>query len=310
MPHYIVTYGPAGSGKGYIKPHYLKHIEEEHKEQILAANTFIAEIDNYVESDPEYKQKVFDILCNFFDKCAKNATLEGTSIGDYLNDLLKDFTTRADCTAWDLSDRLTKVYIDTRRKKNAQLDADIENAVKKGFHIIFETTGQNPNPISWLWHCSDKWNGPLCEKKDYTVSIVYPYVHSRTVLDRARKRFVSRVKGWYGCIKQCKQFLSNSDVSFMGFNKCIMEAKESGVPRLPNIAELESLIPKAQQNLVPYIAAGQVGNIYIYDNDASSKQVMGINIKNGNVSALQQFLKKENLTMDKELLDALCKINE
>ena len=51
MPHFIVTYGPAGSGKGHIRDKYLSYLRDIHDVSFNETNTFEANIDSYVEKD-------------------------------------------------------------------------------------------------------------------------------------------------------------------------------------------------------------------------------------------------------------------
>ena len=54
MPHFIVTYGPAGSGKGHIRDEYRSYLHNIHDVIFDENNTFEANIDSYVEKDEKY----------------------------------------------------------------------------------------------------------------------------------------------------------------------------------------------------------------------------------------------------------------
>jgi hypothetical protein len=309
MPHLIITYGPAGSGKGFIRQHYIPLLQKMHPGmgEINSENTFVAEIDSFVEADPDYKKQVFALLCTFFDKCEKANTSLATeqSLGAYIDELLTDFKEGGDhCDAWHLSMGLTKIYKTTRVRYDGFLNNDIKTAIASQKNIIFETTGQNGNPLDWLWHCGER-SGPFCEEaKGYLSTIVYPYVKPEIIIRRAKKRFCSRILGWYKCLKTCKAALS--DKSFTSFNKCLTMGKD--VPRLPDLQELKTLIPNAQKHLIPYITNNRVTNIIVFDNDGATESPVCFNLKKPTEKDKQRMgrvLYKHNDHMQKELVDAI-----
>jgi hypothetical protein len=281
MPHLIITYGPAGSGKGHLYPKYTQLLSKCYSsmDPITQDNTFVAEIDQYVESDPDYKDAVFRIICDFFENC--QAQLETPeSLGTYIKKVLSDFERMDECSATALSADLTRAYRYTRSKYDAKLNADIAQAVKENRNIIFETTGQNSDPLNWLWYCgsgNDNWSGPFCAAPKYVKTVIYPYVDPDRILQQAQERFARRVVGWYMCLKSCRKRLGTG--KFTEFSTCLVGATNAPVPRLPNLNELRTLIPVAQRNVIPYIDNEQIENIIIYNNLEGVHDPMVFNIK-------------------------------
>ena len=275
MPHLIITYGSAGSGKGYIYPKYTSLLNSCYSKMdpITEANTFVAEIDPYVESDIGYKDTVFQIICDFFQACQVQMETK-TGLGMHLKTLLSNVVSTDRCSASALSASLTAAYQFTRRKYNAKLNADIAQAVKDNRNIIFETTGQHHDPLNWLWQCG---SGPFCQADAYVKTIVYPYVNSKDILKRTHERFAIRVLEWYDCLKACKKELRKN--KFGDFSVCLAKLPTQDVPRLPDIHELRTLIPAAQRHIIPYIDNNQVENIIIYDNAKNDTDPLWFNLK-------------------------------
>jgi len=299
MPHLIITYGPAGSGKGFIRKKYTAVINSMYPQMdaIEYENTFVAEIDHHVENDGEYQNAVFVAICNFFDECNPGVMRTPVSFSKHLRELLSDFETNEPCSASRLSDRLTMIYQRFRTKYNSTLDCEIQDAVKKKQHIIFETTGQNRNPLDWLWQCpgntqDSEWTGPFCNVVGYVKTVVYPYVEPEMILSQATLRFIERVVSWYACLKECKTHLSQK--SFNGFQSCLRNQQTVGVPRLPDLKELAELIPLAQDNIVPYIENRFVDNIILFDNNRTESEPLYFNMKtkSQNTKRIIKFLSK------------------
>ena len=187
MPHLIITYGPAGSGKGHLYPNYTRLLSTCYSSMkpITQDNTFVAEIDQYVENDPDYKNEVFRIICDFFKTCKTQLKSAEVSLGAYIRQVVSDFENTDQCSAFELSKNLTDAYRYTRRKYDNMLTAKIAQAVKDNQNIIFETTGQHAEPLNWLWHCgrdSENWSGPFCVAPNYVKTIIYPYVDPERLL--------------------------------------------------------------------------------------------------------------------------------
>ena len=73
MPHFIVTYGPAGSGKGHIRDKYLSYLRDIHRVPFNETDTFEANIDSYVEKDERYIQRSIEATQEFITACQGKA---------------------------------------------------------------------------------------------------------------------------------------------------------------------------------------------------------------------------------------------
>ena len=72
MPHFILTYCPAGSGKGFIRDKYLSYLQMNPNYRGLyfnSDNTFEANIDSYVENDELYIRKSIEATEEFISAC-------------------------------------------------------------------------------------------------------------------------------------------------------------------------------------------------------------------------------------------------
>ena len=316
MPHLIITYGPAGSGKGFIKGKYIPLLQKMYPDlgKLTPDNTFVAEIDNYIESDSEYKQQVFAIMCAFFDTCQKGLG-STTQLSRYIDTLLKDFTKTGACSASQLSKDLTQVYKAFKGKYNRILDRDIATAVSHGQNIIFESTGQFDNPLDWLWHCpamdtQHPWTGPFCTASTYVTTITYPHVAPDVILERTRKRFRVRVLGWYNCFRDCSKLLSEK--SFTSFQTCLQMQSDVTAPRLPDLVELKEIIPRSQKNLVPYILNNRIDNIIVFDNAPTKNDPVCFNLKKltlKNKDRIQKAMLDFGGNMEPDLVEAIMGIH-
>ena len=297
MQHFIITYGPAGSGKGYIKKSYLQKLADKYPGSDFSEdNTFIAEIDSMVEEDEEYIYGATQIMCKFFEDCAKTIT-SSESLGRFLDSVLLKWNDEP-CSGTTLSKSLTQLYFEIRRKYNSQNDKGITKAMKDGKNVIFETTGQNPNPLDWLWRCD--WNAPLCKNTNYIVCIVFPIVDDEEILNRAKSRFKSRVMQAYKCFKGCSTSIGARE--YEKAYSCMRQLEKFIPPRLPDLEELRRLIPNIQDNLVPYIKNAEIHNIVMVNNNENADKDVMINLRDPN-QKIQEFISATNVT--KSLQEAL-----
>lgn len=296
MPHFIITYGPAGSGKGFIKENYIQWLNNKYPNmKIDATNTVVAEIDNFVESDPVYKTKVFECVCTFIDECKINVS-STDSLRDHLVNVLNDWgDSTKRCSASRLSKELTAIYKTARIPKNSALDALIVAGVAANKNVIFESTGQYATPLDWLWRCGSDWNGPLCKNMAYTKTIVFPYVNEDTVLQRAKDRFSERVIKMYDNLKKCSKSFRHREIR-EAF-ECFEAAKAGTPPRLPDIPELQENIQKAQQHLVPYITNQEISHVLLIDNNNPRKVMSYVDLVSPTALNDEEFV-----TNDKEFV--------
>lgn len=292
MPFFIITYGPAGSGKGYLKPTYLKLLDPESK--INRNDIFTAEIDNYVEQDDKYKDGVYRVVFDLINGCYKqnkikngdptdtptNTPTDTKALEDFLDDVMRKWEVGGGmCSATKLSEDLTNLYTSVRRDHNNALDGALMTAITERKNIIFETTGKNPDPLGWLWG-SDEKKGPLYGT-DYDVIIIFPYVHNKTILERAKNRFKNRVLSIEKCF--------NNSPEPNNFVQCAREMNKRP-PRLPNIPALHASIADSQRNLLSYLNTSNdnIKKIIVVKNNANSGQEH-INLKNSSVKDIEAF---------------------
>lgn len=270
--HFIVTYGPAGSGKGFIKNRYMEYLKTAHPGIIINdENTFYAEIDNFVEKNDEYKKAIIKNLDDFFKRSfggdieydkqtiqkvqsyimayssGENITID-TAIEDSINIMISD---------------LNETYFLARKPFNEILDKELANAIEAQKNIIYETTGGTPDPIGWLW----KFDGsPLYKKTDrYVFSIVYPFVQDTTIEKRNIGRFITRLTDYYVNIKKASVELSKLNVDKA---KILLDkVSQSLPPRIVNPREVKENAQKAQKNIIEYTNNGVIDHVLLYDNN-------------------------------------------
>ena len=235
MPHFIVTYGPAGSGKGHIRDEYLSYLHNIHNVIFDENNTFEANIDSYVEKDEKYIQKSIDATQEFINLC-------------------KDFNRLGDCLqareeARDaLVTKLQKNYFEVRKYYSHYMDQEIIKATEQKKHIILETTGSF-GPPTWIFDFVAR----AAPYATYIFTVVFPVVLPETIEERAVDRFLARAN----------RVLENDVVG--------MYMKEP--PRLPSIVELrEKNIPRSHDNFVETMADGRFQHVLLYNNNESCGQ--------------------------------------
>lgn len=229
-PHLIVTYGPAGSGKGFLRQNYQEWLEEIYGP--ILRRIVQLEIDNYVEKDETYIEKATEITTGYIRAIRDNKSDDEVTIAQ-----------RAAIEASlheGLVNDLAALYMRVRQFYNAQLDLDLEDAFANGDNVIFETTGANS--IKWLLDMAKESSYP------YIITIVYPLVQRKTILGRAEERFLKR--------KMCLQQANGDE----WLEKC-------EPPRLPAPSVIMSGIGAAQKNLVSLMADPTVDHILLYNNN-------------------------------------------
>ena len=219
-PHLIVTYGPAGSGKGFLRQNYQEWLEAIYGP--ILGQIVQLEIDNYVEKDETYIEKATEITRAYIQLIRDNSDDRGAILHE-----------------WMVND-LAALYMGVRKFYNAQLDLDLEDAFENGDNVIFETTGANS--IKWLLDMAKESSYP------YIITIVYPLVKRKTILERAEERFLKR--------KKCLQRAKGDE----WLEKC-------EPPRLPAPSVIMSGIGAAQKNLVSLMAEPTVDHILLYNNN-------------------------------------------
>eukprot|EP00957_Ditylum_brightwellii_P209800 15363312-Ditylum_brightwellii.AAC.1 len=216
--HFIVTYGPVGTGKGFIKEQYIQYLSKAHPEiELTEDNTFIAEIDNLIEENNEYRKAAVIHLDKFFKQSFGGGIKHDKDLLEKVRQYLRSFAGNVDLTAKlekliiKLLDDLENTYFTTREPFNLIFDKALEQAIVDGENIIFETTGSSlSDPIGWLWKF---YSSPLYQKMDkYVLTIVYPFVQDTTIEEQNVGRFMDRLANYYVSIKKASAELAKMNV--------------------------------------------------------------------------------------------------
>lgn len=163
MPYFIITYGPAGSGKSALQRQYLKDIMKLKKcstEKCLKKNNIIhVSVDNIIEGDPKYQKQLIKII--------KNKKLDEKE---------KD-------------KQISKLYEKYKPKAKKIKDKNLKKAIKEGKHIIYETKGIKAGTIKKI--AKEIKNLP----KNYRKVLVFPYVDSNNLIQKkiGKKRKIEEI---------------------------------------------------------------------------------------------------------------------
>lgn len=273
MPHFIITYGPTGSGKGYLKEKFLSKLQMEHPEvgEMNKINTYFAEVDDYIEGNTTYKLAVFDVLKHFYLHSPKNENFD-----EYLRRKLIDFVNEDDITIGRMvSDKMFEAYNSVKDVVKDAFMNDLKQAIDERKHIVYELTGsKGTDPLGKFFSQGGLLDGITNE---YVVTIVFPYVDDKVVIHRATERFLQRVVHVKPIVINAVNELSNgsSHKSLL----YIRHFMENVPPRLPDILELrKEKISVSQENLVQYINHNHIQNVLVYDNNVSKLQIGDFNL--------------------------------
>ena len=174
MPHFIVTYGAAGSGKGHIRDKYLAYLRDIHDVSFNETNTFEANIASYVEKEERYIQRSIEGTQKFITAC------QGKALGDCLwaREEARDA----------LVTKLQKNYFEVRKYYSHYMDQEIIKDAEQGKHIILESTGSFSRP-TWIFEfVGQASNFP------YIFTVVFPVVLPETIEERAVDPFLKRAQ--------------------------------------------------------------------------------------------------------------------
>lgn len=274
MPHLIITYGPTGSGKGYLYNKFVSRLSKQHPElgDITAENSFFAEVDSYIEGSVEYKMGVWDTLKDFYTKTGTNHEMV-----PFLRENLQLYAYgKENVIGPDISNRMFAVYGSVKDTVKKKFLTDFKAAVAAQKHIIYELTGSSgSNPLEKFFG-KDGLLGDQYE--NYTISIVFPFVRDDVIIDRATDRFIERVAlAEPMVLGALKAFSPGGDT--MKALQYLADFQKIIPPRLPDVQELRTKkIKVAQENLVQYIRDNVVENVIVYDNNFGST-IDGFNVK-------------------------------
>jgi hypothetical protein len=241
IQHFIITFGPAGSGKGHIIENEIEDVLNcLYQQEINLSNpkqTYMALVDNLIENDETYRRESYKIFINsyYYKKGQKPRTKTGKITKNFQN----------------LSENLSKLYFNIRKKYDKINDNAITKALKNKKNIILETTGQNQLDWIWSWLFKDyKLNEiPI-------ITIVYPWKTRKGIIDGIITRFETQVN-------EIEKYIEKNSKENFFQNKKIKPI------RLPNLAQLRDNIPIIEQNFAKIIGQNmsKIENILIYDNN-------------------------------------------
>lgn len=272
MPHFIITYGPTGSGKGYLLDRFIDRLHNEHAELgvVTKENSYFAEVDSYIENNEVYKLAVFDVMKHFYRKVPRDVQLD-----DFLLHKLSEYVEGSDkLIGRELSDKMFEAYSSVKGDVKKKFMSDLRDAIASNKHIIYELTGsKGTDPLEKFFGPKGLLNG----RDDYVVSIVFPYVDDSVIIKRATQRFIERVTKAKHFVKKVVEEIpyGSSLIGLQNLNNFMKIVP----PRLPDILELKTLkIGVSQLNLVQYVNSKHVKNILVYDNNVSSEPLSEFNL--------------------------------
>lgn len=260
---FMITIGPAGSGKSNIIGE-LKDYINKHYNDINPGIYESGSIDDYVEHDRTYIREIINlIVTDIFLDDKMNGKMDGKingkmkdyiitnsqkqnsdiEIENYINnqesgiDLLNDIT-----------QKMTNLYMIVRRKYDNENNTNLKKWINERKNIIFETTGQTN--LDWLFE------GEFFTKDtidDYLIIMAYPYVEKKEILSRALNRFAERVKFFYDNYYHNRVFDIEEYIRDVMSNKMVNN-KRVEPPRLPFIFygnnPLTEAVDAIQRNII------------------------------------------------------------
>ena len=188
-PYIIVTLGPTGSGKTTMINKTISSLGLDPN-----YNKFL--VDDLVENNDKYKEKVFSITENIMRQCKSEHIF-----------CLDDKCEKCDTSKYYLNPtpelllKFNDAYREVRRGpncvKDSELNCDLFNdvglrdAIENNKNIVFETTGLNiPN---WLLSSPPEPQIARFINSKYTVIFAYSFVHFTELIQRNKKRLLESI---------------------------------------------------------------------------------------------------------------------
>lgn len=250
LRHFIITYGPTGSGKGHVRSEYEKQLRElypdttperyhyvesmDGSDQVSRATIeprmMVVEIDNFVEGDNQYIIDTTNATREFIATCGSHD----------IPSCMAAERVRMDGLVRSLSES----YFRTRKFHTQRTDDSLVYALRHGWNVVFETTGMYGN-FDWLFDFLRR-NTPSTHR--YIVTVIFPITDSDTIVHRVQHRFVERVQCIRGNREQCFP------------------------PRLLDPADIRRGIVQSHKNLMAYVTDKRVDHLFLYNNTARCEQ--------------------------------------
>ena len=174
--YFIVTAGPTGAGKTKLIEKTLIHlgINDQPYVKIL--------IDDLVESDQNYKEKISDVIKDIKDKCDKSADASNCEKAAYNNPTKELFDKFG--AAYYAARRTAGCHGDSTKTCDQLNDEQIPIATTKNENIVFETTGASiPD---WLLD-------PKFIPSHYKIVMAYSLVTLSKLIERIKSRLYNAV---------------------------------------------------------------------------------------------------------------------
>jgi len=264
---FIITFGPAGSGKGYIEEYYKNEIYNKYKNILRHDNfnPYYALIDDYIEKDYDYNYKSIEYCRNNIEKIRQTFMSDNNNNNINLaENIIKGNHSEKIDLANEIGDDLGKIYFDVKKKYNATNDNMININLAKRNDIVYETTGNNK--FDWIFEETHLKYDYV--RNSYIIIIVYPFVRISKILERACSRFIKRVdKIDYNNISD-----NDSLSSFVQQNFLLEDFLPPRLPKLSGDNSLYGSIKNIQDNISDYMikcatGTSNVNEIMLYDNN-------------------------------------------
>lgn len=270
---FIITFGPAGSGKGYIERFLFDSIYANLQDKLYPRDTrkqYYARIDDYVDMDFDYNYNVAKYLKeNIFSEelYDKHINVINQQPDNIINNIINSSgNLEINNMLKRIAENFTQFYFSRRRYYSTTLDNELNRNLKDRNNIIYETTGISK--IDWIF--TNTFLKYKQIRDNYYVVIVYPFVDNTTILTRALTRFAKRAKALHD---DNIHLMSANELSEYISNK--ISSSTYSPPRLPLLVgdnSLKDSISIIQQNISHYIEScisniGEVDIIMLYDNN-------------------------------------------
>lgn len=322
---FIITFGPAGSGKGYIMDALEKYLKNDNDIKMPLDYKY-ARIDDFIEVDKEYVKNSIDETINIFsDEHLTNYIDNMGDINNCITEIDNFLTNNKMSQELELLENKSlnyvKIYMDTRRKYNGTVDANINLWLSNREHIIFETTGQNN--FDWLYEYTLLSNKDV--KNDYKILLIYPYVETKIILARALNRFTTRVNMAKN-VGKINSITDTQDENYIQYiNNIVTKTKINNIlpesPRLPTLVSgnysIFYSINNIQNNIANYLNQcendDKVNIILLYDN-MQQEPILSVELKCKKIHfansclLLPEFNKKYGNHLTTNLKDAIIYI--
>lgn len=190
--NFYILFGPTGSGKSTVFSAYA-HSKYNTRSDINSSflkkhHIFFGSVDMYVEKDRDYLRRIAELNPRI-QRLNRRISRKGTKKHQ------KEILDSSRDTIESISREMTDIYFDVRNTKNYNNvnDKNIMTHMRKGYDILFEITGTNPDTIQKI--CDQTlFLSKDASLADYNIVVLFPFVHFPLLKYRILERFLSQVK--------------------------------------------------------------------------------------------------------------------